>query len=441
MPNRPTTRRRFLAASAALGAAAAFPGIAAPLIGASLPQLLPPAKGRRAVIVGGGWGGLSAARHLRDLAPELEVVLLERNPSFWSCPLSNKWLANLVDGKLLAHEYAPAAQAYGYTFIQAEVSDIDRERRRVITAQGVLDYDWLVLAVGIRYDYAAWFGNDSRAIEHTRWNFPCAYLAGAEHQALKAKLEGFAGGDLVMNLPLLPYRCPPSPYERAIVIASLFKTRKIKGRLVILDPNPLMQAFRRPFFEHYREQIVYVPHARVKSVDPFNKVVSTEFDDYRYADAILMPPQQAGDLVWQAGLIARDGAGKPTGWAEPDPLHLHAKDDERIFLIGDLIDQVSPLFGRYPKGGHLAARLGKIAAHQIAARARGTIPQALLPDSVCHVLTSMEPQEMMRIDSQFKLRADGLIAQTVKQTYDPNPMGEDVQWAQGMFAEFLAYKG
>jgi len=64
----------------------------------------------------------------------------------------------------------PAAQAYDYTFIQAEVSDIDRERRRVITAQGALDYDWLVLAVGIRYDYAAWFGDDSRAIEHTRRN-------------------------------------------------------------------------------------------------------------------------------------------------------------------------------------------------------------------------------------------------------------------------------
>jgi NADH dehydrogenase FAD-containing subunit len=435
------TRRRFLTTAAALGAAAVLPGIAAPLTGASLQRLLPPAKGRRVIIVGGGWGGLSAARHLRDLAPGLEVVLLERNPSFWSCPLSNKWLGNLLDEKLLTHDYAPAAQTYGYTFIQTAVSDIDRERHRVITAQGVLDYDWLILAVGIRYDYAAWFGGDRHAIEHTRQHHPCAYQPGREFHALKSKLDHFAGGDLLMNLPLLPYRCPPSPYERALVIAAQFKARKIKGRLIILDPNPLMPAFRRPFNEHYREQIVYVPRTGVKSVDPFNKMVSTEFDDYRFDDAILMPPQQAADLVWQAGLIARDSSGKPTGWAEPDPLHLHARDDERIFLIGDLIDQVSPLFGRYPKGGHLAARLGRIAAHEIAARAGGNIPPALLPDSVCHVLTSMEPQEMMRIDSQFKLRADGVIAQSVKQTFDPNPMDEDIQWAKGMFAEFLGYKG
>lgn len=435
MPNSPYTRRRFLAAGTALGAAF----FSAPLIGAALPALLPPAKGRRVVIVGGGWGGLSAARHLRDLVPDLEVVLLERNPSFWSCPLSNKWLADRVDGKLLAHDYAVAAKAYGYTFLQADVTDIDREQRRVITAQGALGYDWLILAVGIRYDYAAWFGNDRRAIGHTRENYPCAYLAGSEHPALKAKLTAFAGGDLVMNIPPMPYRCPPSPYERAVVIASLFKARKIKGKLIVLDPNPLMAAFKRAFFEHYREQIVYVPHARVKSVDPFAKVVSTDFDDYRFADAILMPPQQAADLVWQAGLIARDSTGKPSGWAEPDPLSLLARDDERVFLIGDLIDQVSPLFGRYPKGGHLAARLGRIAAQQIAARATGKEAEKRLPDSICHVLTSMEPEEMVRIDSQFKIRGDGLIAQTVTQTHDPNPRGEDVAWAKEMFAEFLGY--
>jgi NADPH-dependent 2,4-dienoyl-CoA reductase/sulfur reductase-like enzyme len=266
------SRRRFLA-GLALGAVAVY---SAPLIGAALPQLLPAAKKRRVVIVGGGWGGLSAARYLRELSPDLEVVLLERNPAFWSCPLSNKWLAGLVDETLLAHAYAPAAQAYGYTFIHAEVSHIDRERRRVITALGTLDYDWLILAVGIRYDYTAWFGNDQRAINHTRATYPCAYVAGDEHQALKAKLENFSGGDLVMNIPPLPYRCPPSPYERAVVIASLLKSRRIKGKLIILDANPLMAAFKRAFTEHYREQIVYVPHAKVKSVDPFNKTVSTE---------------------------------------------------------------------------------------------------------------------------------------------------------------------
>ena len=423
------TRRRLLAAALA--------ACAAPLFAQQATSLLPASKGRRVVMVGGGWGGLAAARQLRALAPELEVVLLERNPSFFSMPLSNKWLAGLVDEQLLTHDYRAAAQAFGYTFLQTEVTAIDRDRRRVHTAQGAVDYDWLVLASGIRHDYAAWFGDDRRAIEETRQRFFCAWTPGGEFRALKTKLDAFKGGELVMTVPPLPYRCQPAPYERALMIGHLFKSRAVPGRLTLLDPNPLPQRFAEVFREQYRDQVVHVPHARVKAVDPFSKTISTEFDDLRFDDALLMPPQQAGDLAWQAGLIGRDTQGKPTGWAALDPLHLHAVGDERVFLVGDLIDRASPLFGHYPKSGHMAARLGRIAAQEIAARSRGQAPETLLPESSCFVTTRLAPQEFMRLDTQYRLRGDGLIVQTAKQGFDPNPRGEDVDWAKGMFAELF----
>jgi len=398
-------------------------------------------------VVGGGWGGLAAARQLRALAPELEVVLLEKNASFFSMPLSNKWLAGLVDEKLLMHDYRIAATAYGYTFLQDEATALDRDRRRVHTAQGTLEYDWLVLAVGIRHDYAAWFGDDRRAIEEARGRFACAWTAGGEIRALKARLDGFKGGDLVMTIPPPPYRCQLAPYERALVIGHLLKTRAVSpsgtsfgtpGRLTLLDPNPPPQRFADVFAEHYGKQIAVVPHARVKAVDPFAKTIATEFDDIRFDEALLMPPQQAGDLAWQAGLIGRGADGKPTGWAAQDPLHLHAVGDERVFLVGDLIDRASPLFGHYPKSGHLAVHLGRIAAQEIAARARGQAPEALLPESSCFVTTRMAPQESLRVDTHYRLRGDGLVVQTTKQHADYNPRGEDVDWAKGMFRELLA---
>ena len=185
------TRRRFLAAS--------LTACAAPLFAQQAPALLPAAKGRRVVVVGGGWGGLSAARHLRDLAPELDVVLMEKNAAFFSLPLSNQWLDGRIDGALLMHDFAAAAKAYGYAFIRAEVSAIDRERRRIHTANGTVDYDWLVLAAGIRHDYAAWLGDDARAIAQVRERFFCAWTPGAELAALKARLDAFSGGDLVMT--------------------------------------------------------------------------------------------------------------------------------------------------------------------------------------------------------------------------------------------------
>ncbi len=423
------SRRRFLAAGAALGAARSF--------GQSTPDLLPASGGRRVVIVGGGWGGLTAARHLRRLAPELEVLLIDRDAVFRSLPLSNQWLVERTPDALVQQDYATAARAWGYRAIQAEVTAIDRERRRLHSAQGALGYDWLILAAGIRYDYSPWLGDDVRAIDATRRLYPAGFLAN-ELDALKRKLAEFKGGELLMTVPPPPLRCPPAPYERAVMIAWLLKTRRIKGRLILVDAGGGMQRFNRIFAERYKDQILHLTHATVKAIDPFKKTLSTGFDELKFDDAIIIPPQQAADLVWQAGLIAPDAAGKPDGWAGFDPLHLHAIGDERVFLVGDLLGRASPLFGHYPKSAHMASRLGRIAAAEIAARSRGKLPEIVLPESVCHVYTDVEPLEMMRIDAQYRLRGDGLITQSVRQHEDPQPRGEDRHWAQGLYQEMLA---
>ena len=190
----------------------------------------------------------------------------------------------------------------------------------------------------------------------------------------------------------MPYRCPPAPYERAGLIAWWLKTRSIKGRLVVLDPNLPVISFDRIFRDAYRDQITYVPQARVKSVDPFKRRIVTDFDTIDFSDAILMPPQQAADLVWQSGLIGKATDGSPSGWAACDPVTLNAVDDEHVFVVGDVLDKVSPLFGQYPKTGQLAAALGRIAATQIAARARGATADRALPESTCYVISRPEPK-------------------------------------------------
>ena len=424
-------RRAALASLAGLAAAATLPR----LVRAATP-LLPAAKRARVVIVGGGWGGLAAARKLREQAPDIEVVLVERNAEFWSCPLSNRWLADKLDGSLLRHDYSRAANAFGYTFVQASASAIDRERRRVITSAGTLDYDWLILAVGIRDDYRPWFGDDEKPADQARQRYGSAWQAG-EAVALKARLARFGGGTLLMTIPPLPYRCPPAPYERACMVASLIRQRQLKARIFLLDPNPMMQVFSRVFGSQYRDLITYVPQAQIKAVDPFARTVKTEFEEFRFDEAILMPPQQAGDLAWQAGLIGRNASGEASGWAGIDPLSYRSTADARIFMVGDMIDRVSTLFGHYPKTGEMALRQGQIAATQIAAEAAGKEPPQRLPGSTCFVLAGTEPMEMARIETTYRLRGDGLIVQTAKQHYDAQPRDEDIAWAKGMFAELF----
>ncbi len=420
------SRRTALLSLAALGTTVALPR----LVRAASP-LLPRGAGRRAVIVGGGWGGLAAARRLRQLAPQIEVVLVERAGEFRSLPLSNRWLIDQVDGALLRHDQGAAARAAGYTFLQAEATAIDRERRQLVTADGTLDYDWLILAVGIRDDYRAWFGDDAAPAAEARRRYGSAWQADGI-AALKPRLAAFSGGDLLMTIPPLPYRCPPAPYERACMVATLIRRRGLKARVVLLDPNPMMPVFSRVFGNQYRDLIAYVPQAQLKAVDPFRKTVRTDFEEFRFDDAILMPPQQAGDLAWRAGLVA---AG--ADWAAVDPASHRSLADPRIFVVGDMIDRVSPLFGHYPKTGEMALRQGQIAAAHIAAEAAEREAPQLLPASTCFVLAGTEPMEMARIETAYRLRGDGLIQQTVKQHYDAQPRDEDVAWAKGMFGELF----
>jgi NADPH-dependent 2,4-dienoyl-CoA reductase/sulfur reductase-like enzyme len=415
------TRRRLLAAGGALGAALWMPAIHA-------------AAAPRVVVVGGGWGGLAAARRLRQRAPGLDVTLLDRSPEFFSLPLSNRWLVGRLDAAMLRFDLRERAAALGYRFVAAEVGGIDRARRELATSAGAIGYDWLVLACGIRQDWGSWTGGDAAAARRIEAACGNGFTGGEGLQSLKARLDRFAGGELLMNVPAMPYRCPPAPYERALLIASEIRRRRLKARLTVLDPGAGILGFPKVFAERWRDEVRFVPHTSVLSVDLDAKRVATEVQDFDFDSAILMPQQEAGALVAQAGL------GGASGWADVSPLDLRAAADPRVFVVGDAVGNVSSLFGAYPKSGHVAVRLGQIAADAIARDASGgggAADAAGLPDSVCHVLGDVDPPEAIRIDARYRIRGDGVIAQTVAQARDPQPRDEDLAWAKAMFAEMF----
>ena len=409
------------------------------LAGAGLLPLVRLARAapQRVVIVGGGWGGLAAARHLRQQAPGLEVVLIDRQPAFHSFALSNRWLVGHGDVALESHDYAALATRFGYRFKQAEVATIDRERRLVIAGGESMAYDWLVLSPGIREDWAAWQVDDAATVADLRRRHSGAMVSGADLAGLKQRLAAFKRGDLLMTIPPAPYRCPPAPYERAMLIAWWLKTQKIPGKLIVVDPNPIMPAFRSILLDRFKDQITYLDHAKVRQIDPARKTVGTEIDDIRFDEALLCPPQQAADLLWLAKLIRPEESGRPSGWAAQGAADFRSPADPRIFIIGDAAGLVSPLFGYYPKTGQVANRMGQSVARQIVAEATGRSAEPLLPESICHVTTSVDPLENTRIETTYRLRGDGFLLQTVKQTRDPNPTGEDAAWAEAMYRDFL----
>lgn len=451
-------RRQFLAgsvgASASLLTACATPNTShtsatAPvpfLVGNPGETLIAKRKAPRVVVCGGGWGGLSAAKNIRKLAPQAEVILLERNPLFFSCPMSNKWLVDLVDEQFLTHDYLQVSELHGYRFIQCEITQIDRTAKRVHTSLGHLDYDLLVLSPGIRYGYETWFGNDRRAAEATRARFPGAYIPSAEHLALKRALHAFKGGEWVMTLPPPPQRCPPSPYERACMVAWWFKTRKIKGHITILDHKdgirPIGVGFREAFRDLYGDLITYVPNAQVQEIDPFAKRIKTSVGDKKFDHAVIMAPHQAGDLAWKAGAVGLNAQGKPAGWADVDPQMLTMKSDPNVYVIGDAVGLVSPQpsFLYYPKAGHVANAHGKIVAGYIAERLAGRQPQTALPDNLCFMWVNGQPREAISVQFDYRINPQGIIEQTQIDDNDRRAelVSEDFRWYARMMGDLFA---
>lgn len=408
------TRRQFLLATGCT--------LCAPAIRAT------PAR-PRAIVIGGGWGGLAAARHL---AERCEVLLVERQAAFVSQALGNRWLAGLDDGRRLYQDYLAAAAALGYRFVQAEVLAIEREQRQVVTTAGRFPYDWLVVSAGIGEDDAALFDGDAAAARQTRQLFPSAYTAGSELATLQRKLAEFAGGEFLMSIPLAPYRCPPAPYERAVIIAQSFKARGLKARLTLVEPNAPWPGYQRVFGEFFRDQVTYLPNTRLRQLDPYRRVATLDIDEIRFTDAIIMPPQTAAPLCRQAGLSGRDST-----WATVDPKHFGLAGDERLFVIGDSVGAVSPLFGHFPKTGQLASRMGQIAATEILGRLDGKAPEPALPESTCFAYLNLAPPQFTRIDTRYRVRGDGALVQNISQTRENNPQGEDDAWLNARHEELF----
>ncbi|MFN3813400.1 MAG: FAD-dependent oxidoreductase [Aquificaceae bacterium] len=362
--------------------------------------IMPPPKGDRVVICGGGWAGLTVAKYLKKENPNIDVVLIEKRPNFFSCPISNEWLAGLVDLDFLSHDYNQPAAKYGYRFINAVVVGIERDKRRVYTNHGYIEYNYLVLAPGIKYNYKAWFGDDEKMAYYTKVHYPAAFIPGSEHLALKRKVWEFEEGDFVLTVPPGAYRCPPAPYERAAMVAYVFKKNNVKGRVIILDPKediaPKGPGFRMAYEQLYLDIVEYVPKASIKAVDPMKKVIETSAGNFKFTDANLVPPHQAGELVWMADLIAKDKEGKPTGWADQDHLTFQAKGDPNVFLVGDVISGVP-----YPKSGHMGNSQGKIVARVIASRIAGKEFRLQLPDNTCYSMVNGNPQEAIVINVTY----------------------------------------
>ena len=347
--SKPTSpsRRVLLGATASLGAAS-FAGCAS--IGSSAPSI------GRVVVVGGGYGGATAARYLKRWGGNIDVTLVEREASFVSCPISNLVIGGHKQIGDVTRSYDSLA-ASGVKRVQGDVIAIDAAARKVRLRSGAeLPYDRLVLSPGIDFNPNSVGGLkaalDSGRILHS-------WKAGAQTVALRRQIESMrTGGVFAITIPKAPYRCPPGPYERACMVASYVKANKPGSKVLVLDANPEIISkkglFEKAFAEHYKGIIEYRPNAELKEVA--GTTAKFDFEDVRADVLNVIPEQRAADLAVQAGVVNINQR-----WAGVNWLTMESTAIPNVHVLGDATFP-APLM---PKSGHMANQQAKVAAAAI----------------------------------------------------------------------------
>jgi sulfide dehydrogenase [flavocytochrome c] flavoprotein chain len=354
-------RRQFLKAGGAAALLAAASGCE------TVAQHLPIASftRRRVVVVGGGYGGATAAKYVRLLDPSIEVLLVEPGDEFVSCPLSNLVLGGFRSMADITTPYSGLLR-HGVRVIRDTATAIDTERRQVRMASGEpLSYDRVILSPGVDFMWEALPAMDNPTAQSRILH---AWKAGPQTLALRRQLENMRdGGVFVISVPEAPFRCPPGPYERACQAAAYFKAAKPRSKVLILDANEDVISkgalFKRAWLELYPGMIEHRPNSRAVDVDVANNVLKLEFGDEKADVLNVLPPMKAARIV--DPFITANGR-----WCEVDWLTYESKAAKNVHILGDSL-QIAPLM---PKSATMANGHGKVCAAAVVALLRGDMP-------------------------------------------------------------------
>jgi len=346
------SRRDVLRAGLALGCAA-------------LARRSPAAADAHVVVVGGGFGGATAAKYIRKWsAGAVRVTLVERESAFVSCPLSNLVLGGMRDIASLTRSYE-GLERWGIRRLAGEAQTIDPAARSISLGGGeTLSYDRLILCPGKDFEWEAIPALKDPA---AREKVPHAWKAGAQTVALRRQLEAMRdGGVFVIHVPLAPYRCPPAPYERACLVARYFSLAKKRSKVIVLDANEDVQAEKALFFAawngSYKGYVEYRPNSGLVDVDVATLTAKLDFEDVKADVLNIIPPQRAGDIARTSGM-----ANANNRFCQVDFLTYESTAQRGIHILGDAAQPASLM----PRSAHVANQQAKVCAAAVVALLAG----------------------------------------------------------------------
>ncbi len=377
------TRRTFLRMAGTAGALSLAGCAAAPSKGAKA----------KVVVVGGGYGGATAAKYLKLFNPALDVTLIEKRKAHISCPGSNEVIAGWHDMDSLRRPLDGLKTHHGINLVHAKAVEINPQKRIVELKDGSeIPYDRLVLSPGVDMRYDAIEGYDLKASK----SIPHAWRAGKQTTLLLNQLKAMAdGGVVLITAPASPYRCPPGPYERASLIAHYLQQHKPKSKVIILDAKTQFSKqalFFKGWQDLYPGMVEWVSaekEGQIDHVDAKKRIVATEFNNHRADVLNIIPPQKAGWLARKAELADH------SGWCPVDPHSFESTQIPNIHIIGD-----SCVATPMPKSAFSANSQAKICAAAIIDLLNGRQPGP--PSLINHCYSFLAPDYAISVNGVYE---------------------------------------
>ena len=428
--NNTFNRRDFVKSAGALSllGATAIPGCAS-MGGVAKPKV---------VVVGGGFGGATAAKYIAMWSEgKIDVTLVERDAQFVSCPMSNLVLGGSKSLAEISVAYGGLAK-YGVRHVKGEATSFDPDKKTLALADGTtLAYDRLVLSPGIDFIADALPG---LASAEARGKVLAAWKAGPETTALRAQLTAMKdGGVYAIHIPKAPYRCPPGPYERACQVAWYFQQAKPKSKVIILDANEDVTSkkglFTKAWNGQFKGMIEYRNNQEIQDVDAATNTLKMTFGEDFKADVLnVLPPMRAGTIATSNGL---NNSNKR--WCQIDWLTYESTAVKNVHILGDAL-QIAPAM---PKSGHMANQHGKVAAAAIVALLTGdAVNQTPVVANTCY--SFIDDKNVVHVASVHRYDATQKTMVTVAGAGGLSPEQNALEgvyansWARNIWADMLA---
>lgn len=307
------------------------------------------------LILGGGFGGLAAADTLhRTLGSDHSVTLVDRQTLFYM-GLTKLWI---LDGRRKIGENAGDRNVMvkrGIDFIEGEVTAIRPDDRQVQVGKRKLSYDYLIIALGADYSPESTLGFQKYATN---------MYTESGCSDIRDKLRTFNSGTLTVLVCGLPFKCPPAPYEAAMIIHDVLRKRgvseKARVQVVTPEPHPLTilgpEAGRKVTSLLADRGIDYHPAQKVKEIR--SKSVVTESGEINHDVVFAIPVHVVPRVLKDSGLVDE------SGWVPVDPATMATKANN-VFAIGDCAGTRVPSGLLLPRAGILAEEEGKVVAENI----------------------------------------------------------------------------